>query len=268
MTAEKQTVQCPIHDIEFPVSTCLARQKIVAEAPTSGMKGEAYKRFKNSCGGCKIGLELYAKANEKVEIKTIKEERVQAPAPESKTPLESKICRCGVEFFRQPDQNDVSWSVSKYCPECAALTPYYRKKKFEWLQDGGMSSPEQPPKETAQPDDEFKTCAYEECGKKFYKGSLSSGAWALKKYCNFECKKEAERGRERARKRAHRKVVSEAKNFDIALAEEIAIEVTEERLKLIASFVESAQLLDQLKAFAIQASVDAQKRAHEYAWNS
>lgn len=86
-TAETKTVKCPIHKIEFPVSTCLARQKIVAEAPTSGIKGEAYKRFKESCGGCKIGLELYSEANKTAEIKPIEDGRAQVHTQEPETLL-------------------------------------------------------------------------------------------------------------------------------------------------------------------------------------
>lgn len=67
-TAEKQTVQCPIHKREFPLATCLARQKIIATKPTSGLKGEAYNRFKLSCGVCGVGSKLYLEANKNAKI--------------------------------------------------------------------------------------------------------------------------------------------------------------------------------------------------------
>lgn len=58
---DKKTVYCPIHKTEMPVSSCLARQKILAEAPEDGNKGEAYRIYRKSCGECKIDLEVKMK---------------------------------------------------------------------------------------------------------------------------------------------------------------------------------------------------------------
>ena len=146
-TAEKQTVQCPIHKREFPLATCLARQKIIATKPTSGLKGEAYNRFKLSCGVCDVGSKLYLEVDEiaekeadiffsKVPIK-IKKIRINKkhnqesklcqkdyPSIESQDGYECfKICarpQCEKRFVMKPTESTHAFVARKYCcDECA-----------------------------------------------------------------------------------------------------------------------------------------------------
>jgi hypothetical protein len=250
---EKETVKCPFHKVDMPVSNCLTRQKIVAEKPQGDSpEAMAYKLYKIKCGECEIGLKLYREANGITEDKSIEAKPAQAPTPGPETPKESKLCPCGEEFFRQPGQNDISWLRSKYCPKHANMTPHYRKKAFEKME---------------LPKPESKVCDI--CGNIFYREeSTPIVVWEKQRYCSKKCSRVAIRTRDIMRKRNSRKRIAEARVFDLEKAETIAREETENNLKLISAFVENTQQLDQLRALAIRVGIDSQKSAHEAAWAS
>lgn len=201
---DKKTVDCPIHKTEMPVSVCIARQKILDDAPADGNKGEAYKIYRKSCGKCKVGLYLYLL------------EKLKAKASTMGKPVKIK-------------KDDVDNSTKE--------------------QSG-----------------EYKICAREGCGIRFFKDDTPAAAWQLKKYCCHECKKIAERAREKSRKKLNRKIVAGAKDFDLGKAEKIAMSVAEENLKLVSTFVQSSTHLEQMRALAVRVGIDSQKAAHDAVW--
>ena len=279
-TSEKQTVQCPIHKREFPLATCLARQKIIATKPTSGLKGEAYDRYKLSCGVCEIGHELYSKSLKNAEITPIQNELVQVPSPTQENSLkppkiescekqnpESKLCPCGKEFSRQQDQNDVSWAVSKYCPECAGLTVYYRKKKFASMgvekHDKNYSSIIEP----SHDDEDFKICAWPQCSQRFVKKpSESIHAFVARKYCCDECAKAADRERDNARKRRERAHRTKAMVFDCDMAKKIAEKLVNENSDVFEVVTDNGAQNLLIKKIITNICIDAQRASHDALW--
>lgn len=279
-TAEKQTVQCPIHKRELPLATCLARQKIIATKPTSGWKGEAYNRFKLSCGVCYVGAELYRDANKKAEIKPIGKEFVQAPSPTQENALKppkiesgekqnakSKLCPCGQSFNRTPDQNDISLERTKYCPDCASLTTHYRKKKFAQMD---VENPDQNDSSIIEPspDDEiFKTCAWPQCSQRFVqKPAESIHAFVARKYYCDECAKSADRERDNARKRRERAHRTKAMAFDFDMAKKITEKLVNENSDVFEVVTDNGAQNLLIKKIITNICIDAQRASHEALW--
>lgn len=67
----KKTIKCQAHGVPMPVTNCITRQKIVSEKPTDGLKATAYKLYKETCGKCQVGLELYRLEKLKAEASTM-----------------------------------------------------------------------------------------------------------------------------------------------------------------------------------------------------
>ena len=67
-------IECKKNKAKVTESTCIARQKIIAEADERSAEGKhlrgiaasKYGEFKRSCGGCEIGIALYKKNLESI----------------------------------------------------------------------------------------------------------------------------------------------------------------------------------------------------------
>lgn len=280
-TSEKQTVQCPIHKREFPLATCLARQKIIATKPTLGLKGEAYNRFKLSCGACDLGHKLYSDSLKNAEIKPIKNELVQVHMPTQENALkppkiesgekqnpESKLCPCGQSFNRQPDQNDISWKRTKYCPECASMTIHYRQKKFSQVDVEKTDQNDSPIIESSPDDEVFKICAWPQCEKRFVrKPAESTHAFVARKYCCEECAKAADRERDNARKRRERAHRTKSMVFDYGMAKKIAEKLVNENSDVFEVVTDNGAQNLLIKKIITNICIDAQRASHEALWN-
>jgi hypothetical protein len=96
----------------------------------------------------------------------------------------------------------------------------------------------------------WKRCAYEECGKIFYKPKdMTDGTWATKKFHCDDCRRQAENARARAKTQVRiRERIAQNAVYTPEKAQAVADEKWEDLAQLLSPFVADVRTLDSLRA--------------------